>query len=86
MLAVKPTKTPAVKLTKTSVDRLRAPDPSGRQTLYWDSELKGFGVLVSGKTNARSHIAQRTMPNGRSRRVTVASVTELDVDAAREQA
>jgi hypothetical protein len=37
-----------IKLTKRSVEALKVPDPSGKQQLYWDAELKGFGVLVSG--------------------------------------
>ena len=39
---------PNLKLTKTAITRLKAPDPSGKQTLHWDTELKGFGVLCSG--------------------------------------
>ena len=29
---------PKIKLTKMSVDTLPAPDPSGKQTLYWDKD------------------------------------------------
>jgi hypothetical protein len=67
------------------IDRARdqqiaCPDPSGKQTLHWDSELKGFGVLCSGTTTSRTYIVQRTLPDGRNRRVTIGSVAELDLD------
>ena len=43
----------AVKLTKAAVEKRKAPDPSGKQRLIWDTELKGFGLLLSGKTDAK---------------------------------
>ena len=75
---------PRLKLTERSLGRIRAPDPSGRQVIYWDEDTRGFGVLASGKTNTRSYIAQRTLPNGRDRRVTVAAVGELPLAEARQ--
>ncbi len=77
---------PRVKLTQRAVDRLPAPDPSGRQVLHWDTELRGFGVLCSGKTNARTYVAQRDLPSGRTRRVTIAATNVLSLDAARRHA
>jgi hypothetical protein len=61
---------PALKLTKGVAARLRAPDPSGKQKLVRDTELKGFGVLVSGVTNARTlhraaHPPRRAHPSVR---------------------
>jgi len=56
--------TPSVKLTKPVVARLRAPDPSGKQVLHWDSELRGFGVLCSGTTSGKTYICQRTISRG----------------------
>jgi len=47
-----------VKFTEKSVARLRAPDPSGRQKLYWDAGLPGFGLLVSGVSDARTWIVK----------------------------
>src|SRR6266851_2054053 len=67
----------ATKLTKASVDGLAAPDLSGKQTIVWDTELRGFGVLVSGTTSKKTYIAQRRMPDGRTRRVTVGDVAEF---------
>jgi hypothetical protein len=49
-----------IKLTKRTVEALKAPDPSGKQTLYWaeDKDRAGLGVLVSGTTAAKSWVAQ----------------------------
>jgi integrase len=77
---------PRIKITAKAIDRLRAPDPSGRQALYWDSELRGFGVLVSGKTKSKTFIVQRDLPGGLTRRVTIAATTVLAIDKARERA
>ncbi len=76
---------PKVKLTETAIRKIKAPDPSGRQRLRWDTELTGFGVLVSGKTNAKTYVVQREV-NGRSRRVTVAPVNVLSLEEARQRA
>ncbi|MEJ2122006.1 MAG: integrase family protein [Alphaproteobacteria bacterium] len=76
---------PNLKLTKTAITRLKAPDPSGKQTLHWDTELKGFGVLCSGTTNSKTYVVQRDI-NGKSRRVTVGPVNVLSLDAARDGA
>ena len=73
---------PRLKLTKTAVDRLRAPDPSRKQTIYWDTEHKGFGVLVSGTKGTKTYIVQRDLPGGRARRVTVAQTNVLSFDEA----
>jgi hypothetical protein len=77
---------PVVKLTVKSVEKLVAPDPSGKQVVHWDSELKGFGVLCSGVSNAKTFIAQRSLPGGKTRRVTVGAVNEITLDVARERA
>jgi integrase len=77
---------PKLKLTTRAIERLPAPDPSGKQTLYWDTDLKGFGVLCSGKTGAKTYVVQRDLPNGGSRRITVAPTNVLDLDKARHRA
>jgi integrase len=69
---------PTLKLTKAEVERIEAPDPSGKQVIYWDAgkrALPGFGVLVSGTTSTKSYIAQRRLPDGRTRRITVGAVS-----------
>jgi integrase len=75
-----------IKLTERAIERLKAPDPSGKQKLHWDAELKGFGVLCSGVTNTKTYVVQRTLPNGNTRRVTVAAVNEISLVKAREDA
>ena len=65
------------KLSKAAVAALTAPDPSGKQRLYWDTELRGFGVVVSGKSATRSFVAQREV-NGRTRRVTLTTLAEME--------
>lgn len=76
---------PTVKLTEKSIARLRR-DPSGKQALYWDSELKGFGVLVSGSTDTKSYIVQRALADGRRRRVTIAQCNVITLAEAVTQA
>jgi integrase len=77
---------PNLKLTARAIVRLPAPDPSRKQKLHWDTELRGFGVLCSGTTNAKTYIVQRDLPGGRTRRVAIAPVNVIDLDAARERA
>jgi hypothetical protein len=60
-----------MKLSKSKVEGLRAPDPSGRQRLFWDDDLKGFGVIVSGTTNGKSYVVQGRLKDGRTRRITI---------------
>ncbi len=43
-----------MKLTKATIAKLPAPDPSGKQQLHWDDELRGFGVICSGVTTTKS--------------------------------
>jgi len=79
---------PRCKLTERTIAKLHAPTASGKQELWWDAELRGFGVLLSGISNGRSYIAQRDLPGGKTRRVTIAAVNEMPLakakDAARE--
>ena len=77
---------PHAKLTEKAIAKLRAPTASGTQELWFDTELRGFAVRCSGKTNAKSYIVQRDLPGGKTRRVTIAAVTELALAKAREQA
>jgi integrase len=93
---------PVMKLTQRNVDRLRAPDPSGKQVVYWDPDLRGFGLLVSGISNAKTYIVQREVKGktqrvtvakandqekrGKTRRLTVAKANVLKLDDARKRA
>lgn len=77
---------PQIRLTEKTVAKIKAPDPSGKQVLHWDTELRGFAVLASGVSNARTYIAQRDLPSGKARRVTVGAVNEISLEVARERA
>lgn len=77
---------PRTKLTQHAIAKLQAPTATGRQIPYWDTDLTGFGVLCSGKTNAKSFIVQRDLPGGKSRRVTIANVSELKFADAKHRA
>ena len=59
---------PVIRLTEKAIAKLRAPDPSRKQSLHWDKSLKGFGVLVSGVSKAKSYVVQHVLPGGRTRR------------------
>lgn len=77
-----------LRLTAKSVARLRVPDPSGKQVVYWDSgyigALPGFGVLVSATT--KSFMVQRDMPGGRTVRINLGRTNLLTFDDARLKA
>ena len=85
---------PVIKLTPTFISKLRAPHPGGKQVIHFDAKTKGFGVQVSGTTEAIDYIAQRDLPNkvrgGRkqTRRVNIgpANGKALTLEVARERA
>jgi integrase len=77
---------PSLNLTQKAIARLPAPHPDGKQTVYWDDELHGFGVQCSGKTNQKMFIAQRDLPSGKTRRITLGTVSGLALDAAKKRA
>ena len=85
---------PVVKLTQTFVDKLRAPHPTGKQVIYFDTVTKGFGVQVSGTTTAIDYIAQRELPRKirgaikQTRRVNLGPTNSklLRIEVARERA
>jgi integrase len=72
-------------LTQRAIAKFVAPTADGRQTVYWDDQVRGFGVQCSGKTNQRMYIAQRDV-KGRSRRLTLGTVSGLTLDEARRRA
>ena len=78
---------PRTKLSQHVVDRLPAPTTSGKQEPWWDQDLKGFAVLCSGKTTAKTYICQRDLKGtGKSRRVTISSTAELKFAEAKDKA
>ena len=71
----------ALKLTKRTIEALFA---DGRDTVFWDSELPGFGVRVY-RTGRRVYCVQTRGPAG-PKRVTLGRHGEITTDAARRQA
>jgi len=76
---------PQKKLTEKAIAGLRAPDPSGRQVMYWDTELRGFAVRVSGTTNDKGYVVQKAI-NGKTRRITLGACNVLSLADARVRA
>jgi integrase len=65
-----------VKLTKHAVEHTPAPHPSGKQAIFFDSELRGFGLLVSGTTTGKTYFAQHRKPGDKGpRRVNLGPVS-----------
>lgn len=75
-----------IKLTEKAVGKLKAPTVSGKQEIAWDADLKGFGVLCSGVTEAKTYILQRTLPGGKTRRISLGRCNVLSLAEARKQA
>lgn len=76
-----------MKLTQRGLDALAAPSASGKQELIWDTELKGFGVRVSGTSSEKSFVIQSRIRGQRSkRRDTIGSCSLFNLAQAREEA
>jgi integrase len=71
-----------MKLTKTTVQNL--PVPIAGQTLYWDEELRGFGIRI-GAGGTRTYIAQSRV-DGKARRITIGEHGRWTCDQARKEA
>ncbi len=65
------------------IDALKAPDPDGKQKVYFDDTDRGFGVQVSGTSRSKVYIVQRDIC-GKTHRRTVGSCEELQLARARE--
>ena len=71
----------AIKLTTRSVDALVA---TGRDTMFWDADLSGFGVRVY-RTGRKVYIVQARGPGG-TRRAVVGRHRDIEVRTARREA
>ena len=79
---------PKIKLTKSGVEKLPyflpPPDrPKKNQELYWDTELAGFGLRVTGAS--KTYIAEKRV-NGRTVRTRIGRHNQLPTDQARKMA
>lgn len=73
---------PRARLTQTFAERVPLA-ADGKQTLYFDTETRGFGLLVSRTT--KSWVVQRDV-NGRSKRVTLGRADVIRAEEARRRA
>jgi len=71
-----------MKLTKRSIDAIK---PRGADIVFWDPELRGFGLRVK-PSGSRSFLIQYRNRQGRSRRLTVGQYGRMTPDEARRQA
>ena len=76
-----------MKFTKSAIEKLSAPDPSGKQTIYWaeGTATPGLGILVSGTSTSKSWVCQANL-HGRARRITLGPVAVLGLEEAWEEA
>ena len=70
------------KITKRVVEGIQ---PTARDILQWDSELRGFGVRVK-PSGVRSYLVQYRNRHGRSRRLTIGTHGRLTAEEARTEA
>src|SRR5438067_13370697 len=72
-----------IRLTKRAVEGLKAPDPSGKQTLHWaEGDYKGLGILVSGVAATKSWVVQGKLKTGQTRRLTIGPVAVFSIEEA----
>jgi hypothetical protein len=69
------------KLTKTFIDRLEF---NGKEKIYFDSELKGFGIRV--RNNSKTWIIMYRNKYGVQKKLTLAKTDKLTPDEARKLA
>lgn len=69
-----------IKLNRTAIEKI--PSLDSGQKLYWDSDLKGFGLRVTH--GSKSFIVQKRI-NGKPVRVTIGSFPQLTPEKARTE-
>jgi hypothetical protein len=70
------------KLTKRVVDALKA-DPTGKDVIHFDSELRGFGGRIK-PSGAKSHVLKYGNRFGQQRKLHVARAGEITPEQARD--
>ena len=71
-----------MRITKRAVDAAHA---SEKRRFLWDSDLKGFGLVVQ-PSGAKSYVVRYYTPSGRDRRMKLGAHGELTPDMARKRA
>ncbi|MCH4812105.1 tyrosine-type recombinase/integrase [Vreelandella neptunia] len=71
-----------LKLTKTVVEKLQPVE--GKQVVYWDSDIVGFGVRVS-PGGSRAFFYQGRL-NGKIKKITIGKLGRITAEAARKDA
>jgi integrase len=71
------------RLTEDRVRKLKAPDPSGKQTVYRDRDVRYLAVLVSGTTDRKSYVVSY---GARFQRRVIGDVTDMSLQDARAEA
>ena len=78
---------PKLKLTKSGVEKLPyfqpSPDHSKNQELYWDTELAGFGLRITG--SSKTYIVEKRV-NGRTVRSRIGPHNQIPTEKARKMA
>lgn len=73
-----------VKLTKSYIDNLQ---PTDKDAIYWDSELKGFGIKVTPKNRKVFLVMHRPKGHtGAAKKYTIGTYGEWTVQQARDRA
>lgn len=72
------------RISKRLVDTA-APDATGRRVMIWDSEVKGFGLLVL-PSGVKSYVYNYRTPEGRARRYTIGKHGDYTAEKARDKA
>lgn len=72
-----------MKITKRVVDAASAAD--GKPAFFWDTEIKGFGLIVQ-PSGVKSFVYQYRTVNSRSRRATIGKAGSLTAEEARRKA
>lgn len=74
---------PTTKLTKKAVDAFSP--PAEEQIVYWDSEIRGFGVRIL-RSGLKTFILQYRNAEGTKRRINLGRYGIMTVERARDQA
>src|SRR4051812_47545589 len=74
---------PTIKLTKRAVDAF-AP-PAEKQIVYWDSQIRGFGVRIL-KSGLKTFVLQYRNSEGIKRRINLGRFGIMTVEQARSSA